>query len=125
MRYMNAWPRMTSTERLECMSSFVSRVLVTDSMLGETRHAHFSAAMVADYVKRNLSVTSADMAQIPCEALTSRAQDILDTATKAPERRRLQHVKEADRKWSRPRVKLAARPRPETESQPKQSQSLR
>ena len=125
MRYMNAWPIMTSTERLECMSSLVSRILVTDSMLAKTRHVHFLAAMVASYVKKNLSVTSADIAQIPCEALTSRARDILDTATKTQERRRPQHVKKQTGSGAGP----ASSWRPERDQKPnrslKQSQSLR
>ena len=125
MRYMNAWPRLTSTERLECMSSLVSRVLVTDSMLGKTRYVHFLAAMVADYVKENLIVTSANIAQIPYEALTSCARDILDTATRTQERRRLQHVKKQTGSGAGP----ASSWRPDRDQKPnrslKQSQSLR
>ena len=51
LKYIDAWLRMTSTEQLECVSSLVGRVLVTDSMPGNISHAHFLAAMVADYVK--------------------------------------------------------------------------
>ena len=119
MRYTDAWLRMTSTERLECVSSLVGRVLVTDSMPGKISHVHFLAAMVADYVKKNLVVTSAAVAQIPREALAPRAQEVVDTATKSKKRGGLQHVREAARKWSRPIVKLAARPRPEAKPQPK------
>ena len=82
MRYIDAWLRTTSTERLECVSSLVGRVLVTDSMPGKISHVHFLAAMVADHVKKNLIVTSADVAQIPCEALAPRTQEVFDTATK-------------------------------------------
>ena len=117
MRYTNAWPRMTSTERLECVSSLVGRGLVTDSMTGKISHVHFLAAMVADYVKKNLVVTSAAVAQIPREALAPRAQEVVDTATKSKKRGWLQHVREAARKWCRPIVKLAARPRPEAKPQ--------
>ena len=119
MRYTNAWPRMTSTERLECVSSLVGRGLVTDSMTGKISHVHFLAAMVADYVKKNLVVTSAAVAQIPRKALAPRAQEVIDTATKKRKRGWLQHVREAARKWSRPIAKLAARPRPEAKPQPK------
>ena len=107
MRYIDAWLRMTSTERLECVSSLVGRVLVTDSMPGKISHVHFLAAMVADYVKKNLVVTSADVAQIPREALAPRAQEVVDTATKSKKRGWLQHAIEAARKCSRHIVKLA------------------
>ena len=40
MRYMDAWLRTTSTERLECVSSLASRMLVTDSMLGNTSYVY-------------------------------------------------------------------------------------
>ena len=86
MRYIDAWLRMTSTERLECVSSLVGRVLVTDSMPGKISHVHFLAAMVADYVKKNLVVTSAAVAQIPRKALAPRAQEVVDTATKRKKR---------------------------------------
>ena len=43
---------MTSTEQLVFVSSLVGRVLVTNSMPGSISHAHFVAAMVADYVKK-------------------------------------------------------------------------
>ena len=92
---------------------------------GRERHVHFLAAMVADYVKESLSVTSADIAQIPCEALTSRARDILDTATETQERRRLQHVKKQTGGGAGP----AASWRPDRNQKPnrslKQSQNLR
>ena len=66
---------MTATEQREFVSSLVGRVLVTDSMPGNISHAHFLAAIVADYVKeKNLVVTSAHIAQIPHEELTPRAQ---------------------------------------------------
>ncbi len=119
MRYMDAWLRTTSTERLECVSSLASRMLVTDSMLGNTSYVYFLAAMVADYIRKNLSIASADMAQIPCEALAPRAQEVVDTATKSEKHRWLHHIKRADRKGSRPSAKLAARPEPKTKSQPK------
>ena len=43
---------MTSTEQLVFVSSLVGRVLVTNSMPGSISHAHFLAAMVAEYVKK-------------------------------------------------------------------------
>ena len=82
-------------------------------------HVHFLATMVAGYVKENLVVTSADVAQIPREALAPRAQEVVDTATKSEKHRWLHHIKRADRKWSRPIAKLAARPKPKNKSQPK------
>ena len=51
LKYIDAWSRMTSIEQLEYVSSLVGRVLVTDSTPGNISHAHFLAAMVADYVK--------------------------------------------------------------------------
>ena len=51
LKYTDTWLRTTSTERRECVSSLVGRALVTDSTPGSTSHAHFLAAMVADYVK--------------------------------------------------------------------------
>ena len=68
MRYTDVWLRMTSTERLECLSSLVGRGP------GKISHVHFLAAMVADYVKKNLIVTSDAAAQIPRQALAPRAQ---------------------------------------------------
>ena len=118
MQYIDAWLRMTSTEQLECVSALVGRVLVTDSMPGKINHVHFLAAMVADYVKKGLVVTSADVAQIPREALVPRAQAVIDTTANS-KRGWLQHVREAARKWSRPTVKLAPRPKPEARPQPK------
>ena len=103
----------------------VGRVLVTDSMPGKISHVHFLAAMVADHVKKNLIVTSADVAQIPREALAPRAQEVLDTATKSKRCGWLQHVRNAARKWSRPIVKLAADRSQEPNHSPKQEQSLR
>ena len=125
MRHIDAWLRTTSTERMECVSSLVGRVLVTDSMPGKISPVHFLAAMVADHVKKNLIVTSADVAQIPREALAPRAQEVLDTATKSKRCGWLQHVRNAARKWSRPIVKLAADRSQEPNHSPKQEQSLR
>ena len=51
LKCMYARLRTTSTERHECVSSLVGRVLVTDSTPGSSSHAHFLAAMVADHVK--------------------------------------------------------------------------
>ena len=51
LKCMYARVRTTSTERHECVSSLVGRVLVTDSKPGSSSHAHFLAAMVADHVK--------------------------------------------------------------------------
>ena len=116
MRYIEAWLKMTSIEQLECVSALVGRVLVTDSMPGKRSHVHFLAAMVADHVKRGLIVTSADIAQIPREALIPRAQAAAGT-TASSNRGWLQHVKETARKWSRPIVRLAARPKPEARPQ--------
>ena len=53
LKYIDAWLCRTATERRECVSSLVGRVLVTDSTPGSICHAHFLAAMVADYVKEN------------------------------------------------------------------------
>ena len=119
MQYMEAWLKMPSTARLKCVSALVGRVLVTDSMPGKISHVHFLAAMVADYVKKNLVVTSADVAQIPREALAPRAQAVFDTATKSRKRGWLQHVRDAVRKWSRPIAELAAAPKPQAKPQPK------
>ena len=85
-------------------------------MPGKLNHVHFLAAMVADHVKKGLIVTSADIAQIPREALVPRAQAIVDTTTSS-KRRWLQHVKETTRRWSRPIARLAARPKPKARSQ--------
>ena len=77
LKYIDAWLRMTSTEQLECVSSLVGRVLVTDSMPGNISHAHFLAAMVADYVKeKNLVGTPAHIAQIPHVELAPHAQEV-------------------------------------------------
>ena len=65
MRYTNAGPRITSTERLERVCSLMSCGLVTDSITGKISHVHFMTAMIADYDKKNLVVTSAAVAQIP------------------------------------------------------------
>ena len=107
---------MTSTVQLECMSALVRRILVIGSMLGKINHVHFLAAMVADHIKKGLIVTSADIAQIPREALVPRAQAVVGT-TASSKRGWLQHVKETARKWSRPIVRLAARPKPEAKPQ--------
>ena len=119
MQYMEAWLKMPSTARLKCVSALVGRVLVTDSMPGKISHVHFLAAMVADYVKKNLVVTSADVAQIPREALAPRAQAVFDTATKSRKRGWLQHVRDAVRKLGRPIAGLAAAPKPQAKPQPK------
>ncbi len=75
MMYIDAWSRMTSTEQLECVSSLVGRVLVTDSMSDNISHAHFLAAMVVDHAKKEkVVVTSAHKAQIPHEGLTPSAR---------------------------------------------------
>ena len=72
LRYTGAWLHTTSTERRECMSSLVGRVLVTDSTPGSISRAHCLAAMVADYVEeKNISLgpvfpgTRAHMDKIP------------------------------------------------------------
>ena len=71
LKYIIAWSRMTSTEQLVFVSSLVGRVLVTNSMPGSISHAHFVAAMVADYVKKEniswdqLSEISTHINQIP------------------------------------------------------------
>ena len=82
--------------------------------LGEwvmVNHVHFLVDMIADHIKKGLIVTSADTAKIPREALAPRAPAILDTTTSS-KRRWLQHD-ETTRKWSRPIIRLAARPKPE------------
>ena len=116
MQYIEAWLKLTSTEQLECVSALVGRVLVTDSMPGKLNHVHFLAAMVADHVRKGLIVTSADVAQIPREALVPRAQAVAGMTTSS-KRGWLQHVKETARKWSRPIVRLAPRPKPEARPQ--------
>ena len=72
LKYIDTWSRMTPTKQLEYASSLVGRVLVTDSKPGSICHAHFLAAVVADYVKKNSVVaelvrpsTPVRMGQIP------------------------------------------------------------
>ena len=74
---------MTSTEQLEYASSLVGRVLVTDSTPRSICHAHFLAAMVADYVKKKnvvlepvLPSTPARMDQIPHAEPAPRTQKV-------------------------------------------------
>ena len=71
-RYIEAWPKLASTERLDCVSFLVGRVLATDSMPAIS-HVHFLATTVSNYV-RNSGVTPADLAQIPREELAHRAR---------------------------------------------------
>ena len=89
---------------------------MTYSIPGKINHVHFLAARVADHIKKGPIVTSADIAQIPCETLVPRAQAMVDTTTSS-RRGWLQHDKETTRKWSRPIVRLAARPKPEARPQ--------
>ena len=72
LRCTDGWLRTTPTERRECLSSLVGRVLVTDSTPGSISHAHLLAGMAADYVKeKNISLgpvfpgTRAHMDKIP------------------------------------------------------------
>ena len=97
MQCTDVWLRITSAERLECVSSLVGRVLTTDGMPGKTSHVYLLAAMAADCVKRNLVVTLAAVAQVPRKALASRAQKMVYTATKNKRRGWLQQVREATR----------------------------
>ena len=83
LKYTDAWLRTTSTERRECVSSLVGRVLVTDSTPGSISHAHFLAAMVADYVEeKNISLgpvfpgTRAHMDKIPQGEPAPRTQKV-------------------------------------------------
>ena len=83
LRYTGAWLRTTSTERRECMSSLVGRVLVTDSTPGSISRAHCLAAMVADYVEeKNISLgpvfpgTRAHMDKIPQGEPAPRTQKV-------------------------------------------------
>ena len=118
MQYIDAWLRMTSTEQLACVSTLLGCVLVPDSMPGKISHVHSMAAMVADYVKEGIVVTSADVTQAPCETVAPRVQTVVETAARS-RRGWLQHDREAARRWSRPIVKLAARPELEARPQPK------
>ena len=83
LKYIDAWSRMTSIEQLEYVSSLVGRVLVTDSTPGNISHAHFLAAMVADYVKEKNVVlgpvfpgTPAHIDQIPHVEPAPRTQKV-------------------------------------------------
>ena len=116
MQYMDTWLKMPSTARLKCVNSLVGRILVTDSMPGKISHVHFLAAMVAEYVKRNLVATAADIAHIPRDALAPRAQTVFDTATKNKVRGWLQPVKDAGR-VDRPIAESIASQEPRAESQ--------
>ena len=78
-------------------------------------HVHFLVDMIADHIKKCLILTSADTSEIPCEALAPRAPSVLHTATSS-KRRWLQHD-DTTRKWSRPIIRLAARPKSEARPQ--------
>ncbi len=110
---------MAPTEQLGYNSSLVGRVLATHSMPGKTSLVHSLAAIVTDYTEENLVATSADVAQVPRETLAPRAQEVVNATTESKERGWPQHVRVAARKWSRPSVKLAARPKTAPKSHPK------
>ena len=68
LKYIDAWLRKTDTERRECVSSLVGRVLITDSTPGSICHAHFLAAMVAYYVKLNNIILGPSFSSTPAHA---------------------------------------------------------
>ena len=117
LKYIDAWSRMTSTEQLEYVSSLVGRVLVTDSTPGNISHAHFLAAMVADYVKEKNVVlgpvfpgTPAHIDQIPHAEPAPRTQKVAgmrgNTAVKIKKQRHWSAIMEGGS------IKLVSRTEP-------------
>ena len=87
---------------------------MTDSMPGKINHVYFLAAMIADHIKKSLIVTSADIAHSTRCAGTPPPSDFRHSYSS--KRGWLQHF-ETTSKWSRPIVRMTARPRPEASPQ--------
>ena len=83
-------------------------------MPGKINHVYFLAAMIADHIKKSLIVTSADIAHSTRGAGTPPPSDFRHSYSS--KRGWLQHF-ETTSKWSRPIVRMTARPRPEARPQ--------